>query len=83
MICQHNVERLSLDNLLAQADHISFHTALRQETRTMLNAERLRKMKPTSFVLNTARGSIIVTTALTCSTLSRCRRIPRGWRCRT
>ncbi len=83
MICQHNVERLSLDNLLAHADHISFHTALRQETRTMLNAERLRKMKPTSFMLNTPRGSIIVTTAMTCSTLSRCRRIPRCWRCRT
>jgi D-3-phosphoglycerate dehydrogenase len=64
-IKQRGVEPKSLDNLLAQADFVSLHTPLTPETRGLLNADRLRKMKPTGFVINTARGGLIVTDALT------------------
>lgn len=54
-------EAVSLDALLEQSDFVSLHTPLTPETRGLLNAERLRHMKPTGFVLNTARGGLIVT----------------------
>jgi D-3-phosphoglycerate dehydrogenase len=56
---QHNVESLSLDELLALADFVSIHTPLTPETRHLINAERLQMMKPTGFIINTARGPII------------------------
>jgi D-3-phosphoglycerate dehydrogenase len=65
VIRRRGVEPKSLDNLLVQADFVSLHTPLTPETRGLLNAERLRKMKPTAFVINTARGGLIVTDALT------------------
>lgn len=64
MIHQRGAEPVSLDDLLAQADFVSLHTPLTAETRGLLNTERLRRMKPTAFVVNTARGGLIVTEAL-------------------
>ncbi len=61
---QKGVEPVSLDSLLARADFLSIHTPLTPETRGMLNAQRLRCMKPTAFVINTARGAIIDQDAL-------------------
>ena len=61
---QYEVESVTLDDLLAQADFISIHTPLTDETRHLLNAERLRQMKPTAFVINTARGGVIDQEAL-------------------
>ena len=57
-------EPVSLDDLLAQADFLSIHAPLTAETRGLLNRERLRRMKPTAFVINTARGAIIDPDAL-------------------
>ncbi|WP_217206775.1 2-hydroxyacid dehydrogenase [Streptomyces sp. AC550_RSS872] len=53
-----------LDELLRTADCISLHTPLTEETRHLLNAERLALLKPTAFVINTARGALIDQDAL-------------------
>ncbi|RDI59756.1 hydroxyacid dehydrogenase [Microvirga subterranea] len=54
----------NFDTLLATSDIVSLHCPLTKETRHLINAERLRRMKPTSFVVNTARGGIIDELAL-------------------
>jgi D-3-phosphoglycerate dehydrogenase len=51
-------EMVSLDNLLAQADIITVHTPLSDETRGMLGAKEIAKMKDGVIALNIARGGI-------------------------
>lgn len=53
-----------LDFLLREADYISIHAPLTAETRGMIDARALRLMKPTAFLINTARGAIIDEAAL-------------------
>jgi len=48
----------------AQADFVSVHTPLTPQTRGMIDARILDAMKPTAFILNTARGGIVDETAL-------------------
>jgi D-3-phosphoglycerate dehydrogenase len=57
-------EPLSLEETLKQSDVLSLHTPLTAETHHLLNAERLSLMKPTSILINTARGKIVDTVAL-------------------
>lgn len=53
-------EILPLERVLAEADYISLHTPLTDETRGMINAERIAKMKNGVRIVNTARGQVIV-----------------------
>ena len=53
-----------LDDVLRQADYLSVHCALTDETRHLLNAERLRLMKTGAVLVNTARGGIVDEAAL-------------------
>jgi phosphoglycerate dehydrogenase-like enzyme len=48
-----------LDELLAVADVVSCHLPATRQTAGLLDLNRLRKMKPTSFLINTSRGEII------------------------
>ncbi len=50
--------------LLREADYISLHVPLTPETQHILNAEALAQIKPTTFVINTARGALIDEAAL-------------------
>ena len=53
-----------LDAALARADVVTIHCPKTPETIGMFNAARLARMKPTAFIVNTARGGIIDETAL-------------------
>lgn len=58
------VEKAELDTVLRQADFISLHAALTPQNHHLLSLEQFRKMKPTAFVVNTARGPLIDEQAL-------------------
>jgi len=58
------IELTSLDTLLAESDYISIHVPLNSQTRGMINAQSLRKMKRTAILINTARGAIVDQQAL-------------------
>lgn len=54
----------SIDALLEEADAVSLHVPLTPDTRGLMNAERLARMKPNAVLINTARGGILDETAL-------------------
>ncbi len=54
----------SLDDLLAQSDYVSLHMPLTPETRQIIAAPQLARMKPTAYLINTARGGLIDHAAL-------------------
>lgn len=56
--------RVSLDEGLQAADFVSLHCALSAQTETLINAQRLNLMKPTAYLINTARGGLIDEAAL-------------------
>lgn len=58
------VERVSMDQLLREADLISLHVPLAPETRHLIGETALRAMKPTAFLVNTSRGGVVDQTAL-------------------
>lgn len=58
------VQRVPLDQLFAEADIVSLHCPLTEHTRGLVNAARLRTMKPTSLLLNTGRGPLVDEPAL-------------------
>jgi D-3-phosphoglycerate dehydrogenase len=58
------VEPVNFDELLARSDYLSIHAPHNEETRHVIGAAALRKMKPTVVIVNTARGSIIDEAAL-------------------
>jgi lactate dehydrogenase-like 2-hydroxyacid dehydrogenase len=55
---------LPLDELLSTADAVSLHTPLTPATRHLIDAAALRRMKPTAYLVNTARGGIVDQVAL-------------------
>jgi phosphoglycerate dehydrogenase-like enzyme len=57
-------ERRELDDLLAASDVVSIHVSLAQSSRGLIDARRLALMKPTAYLVNTARGPIVTESAL-------------------
>ena len=58
------VRFVSLDELLSQSDFLSLHAAATAENKNMIGAAQLRRMKPTSYLINTARAALIDENAL-------------------
>jgi D-3-phosphoglycerate dehydrogenase len=59
-----NVPLVSLEDLLRTSDFVSLHAPLYKDTRGLINAERLKLMKPTAYLINAARGPLVDTNAL-------------------
>ena len=53
------VRYLELDALLATADAISLHAPVTTATRGMINAQTVQLMKPSAYLINTARGELV------------------------
>lgn len=58
------VEKMDLDMLFASSDVVSLHCPLTPDTRHLVDAARLARMKPTAILINTARGPIVDEQAL-------------------
>jgi D-3-phosphoglycerate dehydrogenase / 2-oxoglutarate reductase len=56
---EHGIELVGLPELLAQADFVSLHLRLAAETRLVIGERELALMKPSAFLINTARGELV------------------------
>jgi lactate dehydrogenase-like 2-hydroxyacid dehydrogenase len=56
--------RASVDDVVREADFVSLHCPATPETRHLMDARRLALMKPTAFLVNTARGDVVDEAAL-------------------
>jgi phosphoglycerate dehydrogenase-like enzyme len=66
------VNFVTLDELLAESDFLSLHSALTPDNRGLLGEAQLKKMKRTAYLINTARGALVDETALA-------RALQQGW----
>jgi len=67
-----NAQYVDLEALLKEADYISIHAPLTPETHHMIGERELKMMKPTAYLINTARGPIVDERALV-------RALKEGW----
>jgi D-3-phosphoglycerate dehydrogenase / 2-oxoglutarate reductase len=58
-VARHKIRLVPLEQLLAESDYLTLHMPATPESRHLINRDTLRLMKPTAFLFNTARGSII------------------------
>ena len=58
------IARASVDEICEKCDFITLHSVLTDETRNLINADRIAKMKKTAILINTARGGLIDEKAL-------------------
>ncbi len=58
------IEYRLLDALLKESDFVSLHTPLTPNTRHLINADKLKLMKPSAVIINTSRGSVVDEEAL-------------------
>lgn len=53
------IEKASLDDIFSPADIVSLHCPLTETTKELVNADRLRQMKPSAILINTGRGPLV------------------------
>lgn len=57
-------EKASFEQVMSESDYVSLHVLLNNETRKMIDSKALALMKPTAFLINTARGEVVDIPAL-------------------
>lgn len=67
-----NAQYVDLETLLKNSDFVSIHTPLTPQTRGLIGEKELRLMKPTAYIINTARGPVVDEEAL-------CKALREGW----
>lgn len=71
-IVQRGGKPVDLDTLLVEADVVSIHCPLTEQTRGLIDERKLKRMKPTAILINTARGPVVDEAALV-------RGLSEGW----
>jgi D-3-phosphoglycerate dehydrogenase len=61
---EYDITLISLPELLKEADYISVHTPLSEETWHLIGEKELKQMKPNAYLINTSRGNVIDELAL-------------------
>lgn len=61
---EYKAQFLAMDEILKKSDFVSIHVPLLPQTHHLINQEKLKLMKPTAFLINTARGPIVDEVAL-------------------
>jgi len=61
---EHGVEEAGLDELLRESDFVTLHCPVTPETEGLMSAGRIGQMKPTAYLINTARGELVDEDAL-------------------
>jgi phosphoglycerate dehydrogenase-like enzyme len=56
---RHRITLVPFERLLAESDYLSLHLPLTPESRHLINRRTLAQMKPTAFLINTARGGLV------------------------
>lgn len=64
VFAEHGTVSVDLDTLLGEADIVTLHCNLTAETRQLINAGTLARMKPTALLINTSRGAVVDLDAL-------------------
>jgi D-3-phosphoglycerate dehydrogenase len=55
----HGIQMRSFDEVLSESDFVSVHVPLQENTRNLIDAEAIARMKPGAFLVNLARGGVI------------------------
>lgn len=63
-IAESGAKSVSLNDLLTESDFVSLHCPLNDQTRNLISARELALMKPSAYLINTARGGIVEESAL-------------------
>jgi D-3-phosphoglycerate dehydrogenase len=61
---EYNMQRMSLDKLIETADVISLHTKLTDETKHLINSDRLSRIKKGAIIINCGRGELVDSNAM-------------------
>lgn len=64
LIVEHGCRAASLETLMDEADFVSVHCPLSEQTRNLIDQKLLERMKPSAYLINTARGGIVNEDAL-------------------
>jgi phosphoglycerate dehydrogenase-like enzyme len=58
-VARHGIQLVPFEQLLAESDYLSVHVPLTPQSRHLINQKTLALMKPTAFLINTARGGLV------------------------